>query len=120
MKFGVPLMLPTSLRVFRCYASHGKGYGFTPLAYPCAVCILAVNAARDTRWEDGTYEGHHEWTCPALAGQGEWRRLGAMADASLPVGELDTVDPDLTQFDYLPMPHSAPQTSSHMRPIYGG
>jgi hypothetical protein len=102
-------MLPTSKRVFQCYASHGKGYGVASVIrpWPCKVRILAINAARETRWEDGVYEDLHRWNCPALKGQKEWRRLGwAMPDGSLPFGELDTVDPELAQFDYLPPANS--------------
>ncbi len=29
-----------------------------------------------------------------------------MADDSVPLGELDAVDPELAQFDYLPLPHT--------------
>jgi hypothetical protein len=111
MKFGVPLALPTSKRVFHCYASHGKGYGFAsgPREWPTAVRILAINTARETRWEDGIYEELHRWRCHMLEGQKEWRRLGwVMADGSLPFGELDAVDPELAQFDYLPPVNSAP------------
>jgi len=110
MKFGLPLALPASKRVFHCYASHGKGYGFAsgPKAYPCQVRILAVSAGHETRWEDSVYTNLHKWSCPALAGQNEWRRLGwIMADGSLPFGDLDAVDPDLAQFNYLPSPNSA-------------
>ena len=112
MKFGVPLALPTSRRVLHCYASHGKAYGFAlPRSYPCAVRILAVNGARETRWEDGVYEEPHRWKCPALAGHEEWRRLGwAMPDGSQPFGELDGVDPNLAQFNYLP-PANSPSPS---------
>jgi len=76
----------------------------------CPVRILAVNAARETRWEKGLYEALHRWSCPALAGQDEWRRLGwLMADNSLPFGELDAIAPELAQFNYLPGPNSVPK-----------
>ena len=106
--------MPESKRVLHCYASHGKGYGFAsgPREYGCAVRILAVNSARQTRWEDGVYVESHRWSCPALAGMSEWRRLGwAMPDGSLPFDELDAVDPELAQFDYLPPCNSPPPSS---------
>jgi len=111
MRFGLPLALADSKRVFYCYASHGKGYGFAsgPRTCPCAVRILAVNSARETRWEDGVYVSPHRWSCPAFSGKDEWRRLGwIMADGSLPFGELDVVDPELAQFEYLPATNSLP------------
>ena len=60
MQFNLPLTLPTSTRVFHCYASEGKGYGFAvgPRDWPMAVRILLVNAAREVRWDDGVYRGH--------------------------------------------------------------
>jgi hypothetical protein len=104
-KFGLPLVTAESKRVFHCYASEGKGYGFAagPRAWPTPVRILLVNAARGVRWEDGLYSEPHHWECNAVAGQDGWRRLGwTMPDDSLPFGDLDAVDPELTQFDYLP------------------
>jgi hypothetical protein len=114
MKFGLPLTTPESKRTFRCYASHGKGYGFasTPKVWGALVRILGVNAARETRWADGVYIGQHNWSCTALA-QGGWKRLGwIMADDSLPFGELDDVDPELAQYEYLPATHRPEQEPS--------
>lgn len=110
MKFGVPLATPESRRVFHCYASHGKAYGRAdPRPWPCSVRILCINSARETRWEVGIYEDLHEWRCPALVGDGNWRRLGWLPiDSSLPFGDLDAVDPDLAQFDYLPGVNTPP------------
>jgi hypothetical protein len=73
----------------------------------CDIRILVINAARETRWEAGSYPDHHRFTCPALASDLEWKRLGwIMDDDSLPLDELDAVDPELAQFDNLPLSHS--------------
>jgi hypothetical protein len=114
MKFGIPLATPESKRVFHCYASHGKAYGAAvPRNWPCPVRMLCVNTARETRWEDGIYEELNRWKCPALAGDGTWKRLGWLPlDDSTPFGELDAVDPELAQFDYLPPTNTPPRSST--------
>ena len=114
----MPLALPSSRRVFECYASHGKAYGFAsgPRVHPCRVRILAVNRDRETRWEDSVYENVHQWRCQALVDQGEWRRLGwVMPDGSLPFGDLEAVDPDMAQFDYLPGVNTPPYGTGYIR-----
>jgi hypothetical protein len=101
MKFGLPLALPTSRVVFRCYASHGIAYARTPPASSDLILLL-VDAQRDARWARGHFVEHHRFLCDD-AQDGAWERLGwIMADGSQPLGELEAVDPELAQFEYLP------------------
>ena len=74
-----------------------------------------MNASRDVRWADALYDGH-DYHCETARLDAQWVRLGwVMTDGSLPLGELDEVDPDLAQFEYLaaadtsclPLPASA-------------
>jgi len=67
--------------------------------------------------------GH--FTCDAMRGKKGWARLGwVMAHGSLPLGELDAVDPALAQYQYLPriddrdvpLPHSVTYSPGHQRP----
>jgi hypothetical protein len=60
-----------------------------------------------------------------MRGKKGWATLGwVMADGSLPLGELDAVDPALAQYHYLPriddrdvlLPHSVKYPSDHQRP----
>ena len=44
MQFGKPLALPSSVRVERCYAIHGKGYGHPPPLGELE--LVLINAAR--------------------------------------------------------------------------
>src|SRR5215469_12446594 len=91
MKFGVPLATPQSKRVFHCYASHGKAYGFAnPREYPTTLRVLCINEAREVRWETAVYTDLHCWQCEAFPHNSGWRRLGWLPlDDSLPFGELD-------------------------------
>ncbi len=50
----------------------------------------------------GLFSKHCEWYCDEMHGQKDCARLGwRTANGSLPLGELDIVDPALTQVDYL-------------------
>lgn len=48
MQFGKPLALPSSTRVERCYAIHGKGYVHPPPGGKELELVL-VNAAREVQ-----------------------------------------------------------------------
>lgn len=106
-KFNQPLSTPESKVVYHCYASHGKGYGKCP-TWGSVLRILCINEKTlEVKWCDGRYGSqfsHYE--CDELRGKrasAGWRRLGwVMDDGSLPHGELDVVDPLLTQIGYLP------------------
>jgi hypothetical protein len=111
-----PLSLPTSKIVLHCYASHGKGFLGKP-SPNVPIRILAINDKRQTRWEVGWMSDQVQTglQCPALAHtMTEWKCLGwVYADGSLPLGELDAVDPKLAQFDNLGPAH-CPQFQGNM------
>jgi hypothetical protein len=63
-------------------------------------------------------------TCDSMRGKKGWAQLGwVVADGSLPLGELDVVDPALAQYGYLhliddrdvPLPHSVTYPPGHQR-----
>ena len=86
--------------VYHCYAAQVKAYAKNPPQNSC-ICVLCVNDAREVRWADGPYTWQ-EYQCDEMRGLHGWSRLGwVMADGSMPLGELDVVDPGLTQLGYL-------------------
>jgi hypothetical protein len=106
MRFGVPLSVPGSRHVKRCYGKHGKGFGGCPPRRSNLELVL-VNAERTLWTVDGYFPEPHKYVTDAvgLGGDG-WKILGwRMADGSMPLGEYDAVDPELAQFDYLPVPN---------------
>jgi hypothetical protein len=105
MDFRAPLSTPASKVVYRCYATHGKGFGKNP-PWGAAIRILVINGKREVHWHEGRFgKRDAQYECDTLRDQTEWKRLGwVMADGSLPHGELDAVDPELTQLDYLARP----------------
>lgn len=110
MRFGVPLSVPASLHVERCYGKHGKGYGGCP-ARGSNIELVLVNAERKIWTVDGYFPEPHKYVTDAvgLGGDG-WKILGwRMADGSMPLGEYDAIDPELAQFDYLPVPNAFDQ-----------
>ena len=102
-EFNKPLSGPQSKTVIRCYASHGIGYGKD--APPnSAIRLVAINAAREVRWVDAFYCALKGYVCEEMTGARDWRRLGyVLADGSQPHGEMDAVDPQMAQFEYLPL-----------------
>lgn len=105
MKFGVPLSVPGSRHVEHCYAAHGKGYARTPPRHSSIELVL-VNAQRQLWRVAGTFPEPHKYLTDATTHDSGWRILGwRMADGSMPLGEYDTVDPELAQVDYLPVPN---------------
>ena len=57
---------------------------------------------REVKWADGFYWSIDRFTSESMRGKTEWAMVGwVMADASLPLGELDRVDPALAQVRYL-------------------
>jgi hypothetical protein len=117
MQFNRPLVLPTSKRVFHCYATHGKGGSHYP-PWDSAIRILVINGAREVRWVDARFNKWGNFVCPQLAGDYAWSRLGwIMADGSLPLGELDAVDPELTQLGYLAMVDTTQRSVGPTTPV---
>lgn len=83
MRFGVPLSVPASLHVERCYGMHGKGYAGCP-PRSSDLDLVLVNAERTLRTVDGFYPEHHKFLTDAvgLGGDG-WKILGwRMSDGS--------------------------------------
>ena len=123
MKFGVPLSVPGSRYVEHCYGMHGKGYGGCPPRNSTIELIL-LNAQRQLWRVEGYLPEPHKYVTDAVALGGDgWKLLGwRMADGSMPLGDYDAIDPELTQFDYLPVPnaserqwHSTPPGASPLR-----
>jgi hypothetical protein len=66
--------------------------------------ILCLSASGEVLWADGCYHPLDRFTCDSMRGKKGWATLGwVMADGSLPLGQLDTVDPALAQYGYLPL-----------------
>jgi hypothetical protein len=102
-QFNKPLSMPDSRVVFRCYATHGKGYGGCP-PFNSIIRILCLSASGEVLWADGFYHPLDRFTCDSMRGVKGWAMLGwVMSEQSLPLGELDRVDPALAQYDYLPL-----------------
>ena len=123
-EFGKPLATPDSTVVYRCYATHGKGYGGCP-PFNAVIRILCLSASGEVLWADGFYHPLYRCMCDAMRGKKGWAQLGwVMTDGSLPLGELDAVDPALAQYGYLhliderdvPVPHSVTYPPGHQRP----
>jgi hypothetical protein len=119
MKFGLPLATAESKQVFHCYATHGKAYGRAIPNFAADVRIVVINAARQAHWDDATFDPYKRFQCAVLSDPRDWRLLGwAMADGSLPFGELEPVDPLLAQFNFLQgfniPPHQQPHGPPHI------
>ncbi len=105
MKFGVPLSVPGSRHVERCYGKHGKGYAHTPPRHSDLELVL-MNENRQLWYTPGRFEDGHAYLTDAVTNDSGWRILGwRMADGSMPLGDYDEVDPELAQIDYLPAPN---------------
>jgi hypothetical protein len=111
MKFGVPLSVPGSRYVERCYAEHGKGHVHTP-PRDAAIELVLIDESRRLWNVPSHYGDGHRYLTDAVQVECGWRILGwRMADGSMPFGEYDEVDPELAQMDYLPAP--SPPESRH-------
>lgn len=117
MKFGVPLSVPSSRYVERCYGQHGKGYAGCPPRRANLELVL-IDADRRLWTVDAFFPEPYTYVTDAvgLGGDG-WKILGwRMADGTMPLGDYDEIDPDLAQFDYLPVPN-APTPMTHGTPF---
>jgi hypothetical protein len=116
MKFGVPLSVPGSRYVEHCYGKHGKAYGHTP-PRNAAIVLILINAQRQLWRVDGYFPEPHSYLTDEVGSDEGWKILGwRMADGTMPLGEYDAVDPELAQFDYLPVPN-APPPREHSTPF---
>ncbi len=123
--FHAALSTPDSKVVYHCYSSHGRVYAQTP-PWGSKIQVLCMNmTTREVKIVDGLFTEDGEWHCDEMRGQKDWARLGwTMADGSLPLGELDIVDPALTQVGYLRLidvrdmkiPHSVIYPPGHQAP----
>lgn len=104
-KFGsfrrsTPLVLPTSLHVEHCYGVHGKGFAHHPKP-GWTIDVLLVNDERETVYERIVVGAGRPFIIPERADR-KWRVLGwRMFDGSLPLGELEAVDPKIAQIQFL-------------------
>jgi len=113
MKFGVPLSVPGSRYVERCYGKHGKGYARTPPRYS-AIELILINQDRQLWSVPGRHQETHEYVTTAVGVHEGWRILGwRMADGMMPLGGYDEIDPELAQFEYLPQPNPPPFLQWH-------
>lgn len=120
LRFGVPLSVPGSLHVERCYGKHGKAYGGCP-PRNSELKLVLIDAERKLWVVDGFFPEPHLYVTDAvgLGGDG-WKILGwRMADESMPLGDYDAVDPELAQFDYLPVPNAPEYRPSSPPPCPG-
>ena len=114
--YGRLLWSSKSRVTLHCYPGDRSARVYTP-PYNSDIRILAVSSKCETRWEDGYFDWTREWCCPALASDPKWRQLGwVMADGSLPLGELQKVDPAMAQFSRLPRTDSTRTSEDRMVP----
>lgn len=109
------LSTPDSKRVVRCYACQGKAYIFHPLAGEPASIIL-VNSEREVRIVKSASTFLVAWGCE-IDVLGEWRVLGWIPPGGeLRHGELEDVDPDVADWDQLPLPNRQVSLGAPSRP----
>jgi len=66
---------------------------------------------------DGHFSEPHKYLTEAVGPDEGWKILGwRMADETMPLGEYDATDPELAQFDYLPVRNLGP-ARSHSTPF---
>jgi hypothetical protein len=105
MKFGVPLSIAGSRYVERCYSFHGAAYAH-PAPDGAEIELVLINALRQLWIASGTRTAAGGYRTDAVGRDDAWRMLGwRMVDGSMPLGEYDAVDPELSQFEYLPCPN---------------
>lgn len=108
------LATPESQRCIRCYATQGKAYIFHP-GYSGRSTLVLINLEREVRYatRSDTADG---WYCSDDVALGTWRVLGWIpCEGRLPHGDLEDVDPDLADFDSLPVPNALPPQSHGTR-----
>jgi hypothetical protein len=124
MKFGIPLSVAGSRHVERCYGFHGAAYAH-PAPDGTEIDLVLINSLLQLWTAPGTRTAAGGYRTDAVEQNDGWRMLGwRMADGSMPLGEYDAVDPELAQFEYLPIPNSdgscsdASPRPSTGRPMY--
>jgi hypothetical protein len=101
------LSLPTSQRTQLCYAFEGKAEHHYPLSGERAELLL-IDLERHTRWVNSPPKFSPRYPveedadgCRMILG---WR----LPSGGLRHGDYDVVDPDLAEFDRLPVPNTTP------------
>jgi hypothetical protein len=98
------LSLPTSKRTELCYAFQGKAHIFGPLNGE-RVELLLIDHERRTRWVDSPVRAYLV-DYPVDEDCDGWRVLGwRLPSGQLRHGDYDIVDPELADFDRLPVPN---------------
>jgi len=98
------LSLPTSQRTELCYAFEGKAYHHGPLSGE-RVELLLIDQERQTRWVNSPPKFSSRY--PVEEDVDGWHVLGwRLPSGSLRHGDYDVVDPDLADFDRLPVPNA--------------
>jgi hypothetical protein len=97
------LSLPTSQRTELCYAFEGKAYIFHPLRGERAELLL-IDRDRHMRWVASPARLSPLY--PVDEDVDGWRVLGwRLPSGQLRHGDYDVVDPELADFDRLPVPN---------------
>jgi hypothetical protein len=100
------LSLPTSKHTELCYAFEGKAHHQRPLSGE-RVELLLINQERHTRWVNSP--AHLSSIYPIDEDPDGCRVLGwRLPSGDLRHGDYDIVDPELADFDRLPVPNSKP------------
>lgn len=109
------LATPESVRVLRCYACQGKAYIHQPI-WGETVLLVVMNAGQETRHVQGSSMLGTAWACDVGA-LGEWRVLGWIPpEGQLRHGDLEDVDPELADWDRLPIPNTSVSLGAPSRP----
>ena len=83
--------------------------------------LVLINEQRQLWRVEGYFAGPHKYLTDATTHDSGWRILGWwMADGSMPLGDYDAVDPELAQFDYLPVPNVPPKRNYCIPPYASG
>jgi hypothetical protein len=102
------LSVPTSKRTELCYAFEGKAHHQHPRPGE-RVELLLIDQERRTRWVDSP--ARFSSTYPVDEECDECRILGwRLPSGELRHGDYDIVDPELADFDRLPVPNVQPLT----------
>jgi hypothetical protein len=100
------LSLPTSQRTELCYAFEGKAHHQRPLQGE-RVELLLIDQERCTRWVNSP--ARSSLRLPVDEDVDGWRVLGwRLPSGDLRHGDYDVVDPELADFDRLPVPNTKP------------
>jgi len=98
------LSLPTSKHTELCYAFEGKAHYHGPIRGE-RVELLLINRDRHVRWVNSPVHSYSV-DYPVDEDCGGWRVLGwRLPSGILRHGDYDVVDPDLADFDRLPVPN---------------